>query len=676
MPRVHRSRPSTQRGSARRPLAAGWLGVPTTLWAAVALAVLLAWLAQVLGARAGVADEAALRNQQAAQRLAGELVHERVTPADAPRRLAALLPATGVELVRWTDADGATIAQAVGALEAAEVPDWFVRIAPLTPAPGLATLMLQGRPTELRVSLSMVATWQALWRGAQCAALVLAALAAAALTAIGLTRAGWARVLARLVRCLRSPDERDGTALALAPQHLLRPIAEAAAHAARERSALLAAHAEQLEALRRHAHLDAVTGLPSRRGLVAELARLLDADAGGAGLVLLRVRDLYGLNLRCGHARIDRALQALAELLRAYPRQAPGCVLGRLNGSDFALALPVAGQALATAQSLLAALRPLLGPLDAAAGAAIAALELQRPTTVADALALADEVLARAEVMGRFALEALGQAGGASLGGEANWQERIRRALDADRVRLDEQALCTADGRLWLLECSLRLQLDDRGAFEPASRWLGLAARSRLLAAADLRAVELALQAIGDDGIGRSVDIAAASLATPGFIVRTAQTLAQAADSAYKLRLAIAEATAGDHPELVREASARWRATGALVALRHAGEVLARSPQLLDLGLDSVGVDARWLDGIGGESGEQARCYLRALVRLIQSVGLQVTAEGVASPSDLAWLWKLGFDAAAGPATGAVDPAPGSEPPGAADAAAAQLSTA
>src|SRR5574337_585922 len=110
-------------------------------------------------------------------------------------------------------------------------------------------------------------------------------------------------------------------------------------------------------------------------------------------------------------------------------------------------------------------------------------------------------------------------------------------------------------------------------------RWsvgFALAARTPLAAEADERAVELALRAIGDDGIGRCVDVAAASLATPGFVDRVARRLTDASQRAFRLWIDIAEATAQDHPDLVREACLRWRATGAMVALVHAGDALAR----------------------------------------------------------------------------------------------------
>jgi EAL domain-containing protein (putative c-di-GMP-specific phosphodiesterase class I) len=70
----------------------------------------------------------------------------------------------------------------------------------------------------------------------------------------------------------------------------------------------------------------------------------------------------------------------------------------------------------------------------------------------------------------------------------------------------------------------------------------------------------------------------------------------------------------------------------------------------MDLGLDCVRIDGRFVNSIAGDAQADARRYLQGLVRLVQAVGLQVMAEGVRSPDDLALLWDLGFDAATGPA--------------------------
>ena len=418
------------------------------------------------------------------------------------------------------------------------------------------------------------------------------------------------------------------------------------------------AQAEQLEALRQQAHTDLLTGLPNRRHFIATLEALLRGQGAPTelGLVLLRLRDLQGMNQRIGHAATDHVLEALGQALQAYPLRIARCSAGRLNGSDFALLLPTGGVADETAQSLLHALRGPVSSIDALASVAAGVVELRGPLRAAQALALADTALAHAEAQARhgFATAAASPAaipGEAALPqGHAAWQRRIARALTQGRVALGAYPVRAADGHLLHLDCPLRVQLSADGPMEPASRWLSQAIRSRLCAQVDEKALQLALAAIEDDGQARCINVAAQSVAEPEFIAAISRRLAAAPGAACRLWIDLPETLALERPALVRELSRRWRPLGVMLGLEHAGEALPRMPRLMDLGLDCVRIDSRFVHGLTGPEADGARRYLKGLVRLVQSVGLLACAEGVRSADDLAVLWSLGFDAATGPA--------------------------
>jgi len=165
--------------------------------------------------------------------------------------------------------------------------------------------------------------------------------------------------------------------------------------------------------------------------------------------------------------------------------------------------------------------------------------------------------------------------------------------------------------------------------------------------------VALALAAIAEDGLARCVNVAAQSVSSVGFVAAVARLLQQSPDAACRLWIDLPEQLALERPLLVRDVARRWRALGAMLGLEHAGEGLARIPRLIDLGLDCVRIDSRFVNGITGPGAADARRHLQGLVRLVQAVGLQVTAEGVRDSADLEALWQLGFDAATGPAVGA-----------------------
>ena len=456
---------------------------------------------------------------------------------------------------------------------------------------------------------------------------------------------------------------------------VLRPLADGLRQLRMRQQALFNAQAGQLEALRQQAHSDGLTGLANRRHFMATLDGFLAADGAPAeaGLLLLRVCDLQGMNQRIGRAATDQVLQALAQALQAYPDRIERCCAGRLGGADFALLLPVGGMAAETAASLLQVLHRPVQRIDAAARLVAGGVELRSPLNAAQALALADAALASIVAgsgSGAAAADGLATSPGPATASstrsstpsatpsatrpdaalaEAAWQRRIARALVQGRVALGEFAVCTADGRLLHLDCPLRVLLVADGPLEPAARWLSLATRSRLCAAADERALALALTAIARDGVARCINVAAQSAVSAEFVDAVTRRLAAEPALACRLWIDLPEALAIDQPQLVRALSRRWRPLGVLLGLEHAGHGLARIPQLIDLGLDCVRIDSRFVNGIAGPGAADARRHLQSLVKLVQAVGLQVTAEGVRCADDLAVLWSLGFDAVTGP---------------------------
>jgi diguanylate cyclase (GGDEF)-like protein len=433
----------------------------------------------------------------------------------------------------------------------------------------------------------------------------------------------------------------------------LRPLAARLHQLWSQQQALFSAQAEQLEALRRLAHNDAMTGLPNRRHFMATLDALLagDGSAVGAGLILVRVKNLQGMNERIGHVATDHVLQALSQALRLYPDRIERCGVGRLNGSDFALLLPVGGLALETAQSLVQALRVPLTRIDAQASVAAGAVELRAPTRSAQALGLVDQALASAEVDGAFSVASVASDAAEVAGpGQGTWQLRITRALAQGRAELAAFEVQGADGQLLHLDCPLRVQLQPGGPMEPAARWLALATRSQLCGAADEWALALALEAIERDGQARCINFAGQSICSAEFVASASRRMEAVPQAASKLWIDIPEALAADRPLLVRELTHRWHQLGVQVYLEHAGEALTRMNQLGELGLDGVRIASRYIDGVADDDAKDSRRYLQGLVRLVQSVGLRVAAEGVRRHEDLELLWALGFDAATGPA--------------------------
>jgi EAL domain-containing protein (putative c-di-GMP-specific phosphodiesterase class I) len=344
----------------------------------------------------------------------------------------------------------------------------------------------------------------------------------------------------------------------------------------------------------------------------------------------------------------DRVLTTIAQALKVYTDKVHGCFVGRLNGSDFAMSLPVRGELEATANALSEGLRVALSTQGAHLSVATGAVEMQHGLPLAELMTAADAALARAESRGGFAVE-LGATGGtaAASGGEASWRSQITQALAEGRTRLVSFPVIDTANRVIALECPLRVQLQGGGAFETAARWLPLALRSRLTTAIDLNAIALALEAIRIDAQPRCINLSPASLADSGFAANVRELLGTQPDAAPRLWLEVSEVAAFDQFTPLQELGRQVRPLGVQLGLEHAGERLGRIERLMELGLDYVKLDASVVHAVGSDAARAT--FVASSVTMLHGLGISVYAEGVADAADARALWGCRIDGLTGP---------------------------
>jgi diguanylate cyclase (GGDEF)-like protein len=590
-----------------------------------------------------------LRNRDAAASLALALSQQQGDAVSMQAVAAAQFDLGAYRRVQLLKTDGSAAFDLQQSPAVAAAPAWFVATLPLHAAPGRARVV-NGWAEFGRLEVQAQTAWahDSLWEASSRTALMLTLLALAAGVLATWALRAWLQPLQATVAQARALEEGRFVQAPEPAMPELQGLTRSMNGMVQRLRDLFAAQAEQVAVLQRQAQHDTLTGLPLRRQFLGRLGDQLQEPAGpGVALVLVRVLQLDHLNQRLGRDAADGILGTVAGVLEAYVDRARGTFAGRLNGSDFALCLPLTGLGAETAASLHAALTAAPALSSSGAEIAMGVIDGVRGVGVGAALAAADAALARAEAQGGFHTDMLGADTLAAVGSRV-WREQIGTALSEGRAELAQYPVIGPLGQRLRLECPLRVQLAAGQDFQAAARWLALARRSRLMPQVDLMALGLALQAVAADGLARTVHVSWPSLAATGFVAQVTQALQEAPAAARSLSIEWVDSVKPSGWQALAEATRPWRSLGVQVGVAHAGGAPQHLVQMQAVGIDYVKIDPRHLRGVGAD--EAVRAYAQSLVALVHGLQLQAVAAGVDSASDLRALWALGFDACTGPA--------------------------
>ena len=406
----------------------------------------------------------------------------------------------------------------------------------------------------------------------------------------------------------------------------------------------------QLQHLAAH---DPLTRLPNRRQFLVQLhetlARATERDAL-AGVFFIDLDNFKNVNDSMGHVYGDRVLQAVAERLRAVVHDIGFCA--RLGGDEFTVVvervdspadIERAAERLVEGfqEPLVVEGRELLMGLSL--GASLFPVHGRDPEGL---LRAADAALFHAKAQGRsrvrmFSPELL-EAAAAKFATE----QGLRRAVDRGEFELHFQpevdlATCEAG----VVEALLRWRLPDGShaspqAFLPVAEDCGLireigewVIQSTVEHAARWRAAAW-------PPVRVAVNVSALQLLDSRFV----QTLSNALDrhrvpaQCIEVELTENVLQTGHHTS---EALAMLRELGVGVALDDFGTGYSSLVSLQQLPLTRVKLDRSLIATIDTSARSQA--ITRAIISLCQSLGLEVTAEGVERQEQLAWL--LGYPA-------------------------------
>jgi diguanylate cyclase (GGDEF)-like protein len=406
----------------------------------------------------------------------------------------------------------------------------------------------------------------------------------------------------------------------------------------------------QLQHLAAH---DPLTRLPNRRQFLVQLHETLAraTERGGiAGVFFLDLDNFKNVNDGMGHVFGDRVLQAVAERLRDAVRDFGYCA--RLGGDEFTVVCEACDDPAAVEYAAERIVQCFQLPLvvdgrelliGLSLGASIFPSHGRDPEGL---LRAADAALFHAKAQGRsrvrlFSPELL-EAAAAKFATE----QGLRRAVERGEFELHFQPeVDLASCEVGVVEALLRWRLPD-GSYASPAAFLPVAEDCGLI------------REIGDWVIASTVEHAARWRAAAWPPVRIAVNVSalQLLDSRFVHGLSRALERHRLPPQCIEveltenvlqtgrqttEALAMLRELGAGVALDDFGTGYSSLVSLQQLPLTRVKLDRNLIATI--DSSARSQAVTRAIIALCQSLGLDITAEGVERHEQLAWL--LGYPA-------------------------------
>ncbi|WP_331693383.1 EAL domain-containing protein [Pseudomonas sp. ZY71] len=544
-----------------------------------------------------------------------------------------------------------TIVERSGIPAVSNVPDWFVKLIGLEPAGGDA-LVSRGWEQAARVEVvshPMFAVAK-LWQSAlgSLGWLLICGAVSAVLGALLLRRQ--LKPLDYMVKQSHAIARREFLSLPDLPRTPeLRRVVQAMNQMVEKLKALFQEQAERSEKLRAESYQDNLTGLANRRYFEMQLNnRVSNPEQASSGyLLLLRVKDLAGLNQRLGGQRTDELLKAVGEQLSRECAKYPETqnLVTRIRGGEFAVLAPglVREEALQLAQNLDNALSSLhaTGATDVAAVASIGLAPFTHGDSPQQVLTLGDQALAQAEGQGEQNWACIDQSLTADVGDDHHaWHRLLDQALSQQRFELYFQPVVAADTQLVLHYKVLSRLLDDQGQTIPAGRFLPWLERFGWTARLDRLMLERVLEQMKAHEDSLALNLSSATLADPQALNKIFEILRAHSNLGERLTLEIGEEQLPEQAVL-EQLTRRLRELGFSLSLQRFGGRFSMIGNLARLGLAYLKIDGSYIRAIDQESDK--RLFIEAIQRAAHSIDLPLIAERVETEGELAVIREMGL---------------------------------
>jgi len=403
---------------------------------------------------------------------------------------------------------------------------------------------------------------------------------------------------------------------------------------------------------------DALTGLPNRSHLQDRLGQAWQEFRGQGRQLVVMFLDLDRFKLindSRGHHFGDLLLMEAAARLRSCLRDTD--LLARLGGDEFAVLAPEApvDVAVGIAERILAAF-DLPFHIDGQAvfsscSIGIVSADEQFHQEPADLLRDADTAMYRVKNGGRDSYAVFNQELRREFSDQVEREGALRNAMKGNEelVPFFQPIVDVESGRLVALEALIRWRQPDGqvlapGAFLPALEGLRLIGRLDLYM---LRCVATIL-ARPENGHWPPVHVncSSYSITRPEFADEVLELLAQYGVSPGRVCLELTEGALVAEPELARRSMQKLADQGMSVVLDDFGAGFSSLSYVHQFRFTGLKIDKSFILELTSSS--RSRAIVRAIVRMAESLGLSVVAEGVEDAASLDLLREMGTGQAQG----------------------------
>ena len=412
--------------------------------------------------------------------------------------------------------------------------------------------------------------------------------------------------------------------------------------------------AKAVDQIRHLAYHDALTGLPNRVLFFEHLTRAVaNASRSGATLAVLYLDlDRFKLvNDSLGHTVGDLLLEAVSKRLRGSLRAAD--LAARLGGDEFAVLVEN------TTASGAAALAEVIGnalsdPFDISGHdlvvtASIGVVVDEAGHTGADALLRnADLAMYRAKLDG-FGTHLVYEPNMHVLVSDrAHLEGSLRRAVQLEQFEVHYQPIVwLTSGEAVGVEALVRWRRED-GSLVPPAEFIPVAEDMGLIMPIGRMVMHTAMRQVREwqkthtnaRALTLSINLSPRQLYQPDVVSEVVDALEATGFDAQYLTLEITETALMHETNTMTARLGELRALGARIALDDFGTGYSSLSHLRNFPIDVLKVDKSFIDDIA--CGTEDANLARAIVELAKTLNLEIVAEGIEDPMQVAELVRLG----------------------------------